>query len=184
VTGNHDFWMRNFFQDHLNIEVNHGIYSFNYNSKSFCLFHGDGVLKEDIGYKILKLILQNPITIKMYQWIHPDIGIPIAKWASAMSRNHYVREPEKQEKDDNEYWDFAKEILKNSHDFMLMGHTHRPTCITNGNKTYINLGDWIGHFTYARYSQNELKLFRWLYSDTKGGNGQFKEIKPEHRDFK
>lgn len=183
VTGNHDFWMKNFFPNHLNIEINHGTHSFHSNSKSFCLFHGDGVLDEDKGYKILKKILQNPITIKMYQWIHPDIGIPIAKWASSMSRNHYARDPERQIKDDNEYFEYAKEQLKNSHDFMLMGHSHRPMNITNGKKTYINLGDWIRNFTFAKFSNNKLKLFRWVGIKSKGKNEPFVEIRPEFRIF-
>ena len=177
VTGNHDFWIRDFFQKHLGIEVYHGAHILETNTKKFYLFHGDGVLPEDRGYRILKKIIQNPYIIKMYQWIHPDIGIPIARWASAMSRDRYGKDPEVERRDDQKYIHYAFEILKGEYDYILMGHTHRPMIIEDETKAYINLGDWIRHFTFCIFSENKLKLFQLDKKDLQDEKS-FKEIKP------
>jgi UDP-2,3-diacylglucosamine hydrolase len=39
-----------------------------------------------------------------------------------------------------------------------MGHRHNPLEIIEGNKKYINLGDWLVHFSYAVFNGKELKL--------------------------
>ena len=182
VTGNHDFWIRDFFQKHLGIEVYHGAHIFETESKKFYLFHGDGVLSEDKGYRILKKIIQSPLTIKMYQWIHPDIGIPIARWASATSRDHYGKDPEIEKRDDRKYINYAFEILENNYDYMLMGHTHRPLKVEKESKTYINLGDWIRNFTFGQFKENKLKLFQ-LDRENSKEDFRFKEIKPDQKNL-
>lgn len=177
VTGNHDFWIRDFFQKHLGIEVYHGAHILETKTKNFYLFHGDGILSGDFGYRILKTIIQNPLIIKMYQWIHPDIGIPIAKWASGMSRDHYAKDPEIEKQDDQKYINYAFEILEGDYDYILMGHTHRPLIIENETKAYINLGDWIRHFTFGIFKEDKLKLYQLDNFDVHNNNN-FKEIKP------
>jgi UDP-2,3-diacylglucosamine hydrolase len=121
--------------------------------------------------------------IRLYQWIHPDLGIPLAKWASSMSRNHYGKDPESEKLDDEKYFVYAREKLKNSFDYMLLGHTHRPMVVTNGHKTYVNLGDWIKHFTFAKYTENGLKLFRWIGGEKEDSKQYYDEIEPEIREF-
>lgn len=183
ITGNHDFWIRDFFQKYLDIEVYHGEYKTQIDGKSFYLFHGDGVLSEDKGYRILKRIIQNPLVIKTYQWIHPDIGIPIARWSSAMSRNQYGKDPETEKQDDEKYLSYAIRIFQNQYDYILMGHTHRPMIVTNREKTYINLGDWIRNFTYALFDGNAIKLYRWLAAEDSDQSHLLEEIEPETREF-
>ena len=184
VTGNHDFWIRNFFQKYLNIQVYHGVHTLQVNSKSFYIFHGDGVLKVDKGYRILKRIIQNPFVIMLYKWIHPDIGIPLARWSSAMSRDQYKKNPGKVALHDEKYVDFASQILKSDFDYILLGHTHRPMIVTNGSKTYINLGDWIQHFTFAKFDGKKLGLYQWTEKNKKNASGCFVETKPIIKQFK
>ena len=55
---------------------------------------------------------------------------------------------------------YAKEKLKtNRIDFFVFGHRHLPIShqLTE-NSTYINLGDWIRHNTYAIMEDEEMKL--------------------------
>ncbi len=183
VTGNHDFWMGNFFPRYLNIKVYHGIYNIKVNSKSFYIYHGDGVLKEDKGYRFLKHIIQNPLTIMLYKWIHPDIGIPIARWFSAKSRNHYVKDSETQKMHDEKYLAFASQLLKSDFDYIIMGHTHRPIAATDGAKTYLNLGDWISNFTFAKYDGKKLGLYRWTEKNDQKNSYHIVEIKPVLKKF-
>ena len=176
VTGNHDFWMRDFFPTYFGIDIYRGIHIVRLGMKSFYIFHGDGVLKEDQGYQLLKRVLQNPILIKAYQWLHPDIGIPIARWASAMSRSHYQKDAEIERQDDEKYWAYAFEKLNLGYDYVLMGHTHRPVAITLGEKVYINLGDWISHFTFVRFDGHLLNLYQWNGNNNSTAIEKFTEI--------
>ena len=55
---------------------------------------------------------------------------------------------------------YSKRKLESSHyDYFVFGHRHLPLDIQlNENSKYINLGDWITHFTYAQFSDAELQL--------------------------
>jgi len=182
VTGNHDFWMGDFFPRELKIPVFHGIHSLIVGSKKIHISHGDGVLKEDTGYRVLKKILRNKWVIATYKLIHPDIGIPFAHWASSTSRNHGLRTPEQARKDDAEYFSYAKEQLDNGFDHVIIGHTHRPKAVSYNNKRYINLGDWIQHFTFANYNGEVLNLFRWN-GNQKHSNSQIVTLKNYKEEF-
>lgn len=166
ITGNHDFWMNSYFPQEMKIPVYHGVHAIQVGSQKIHIFHGDGILSEDIGYRILKKILRNKWVIAAYKLIHPDLGIPIARWASATSRNHGTRTPERAKKDDEQYYNYAKDQFENGYDYVIIGHTHRPKTITKGEKKYINLGDWIKHFTFAIINGEDLNLFQWNGNQT------------------
>ena len=51
--GNHDLWMRDYFQKELGIEVHHKPLKIKINESKFFLAHGDGLGPGDIGYKII-----------------------------------------------------------------------------------------------------------------------------------
>ncbi|MBK7252827.1 MAG: hypothetical protein IPI04_02645 [Ignavibacteria bacterium] len=44
---------------------------------------------------------------------------------------------------------------------MIMGHRHKPQAVPFENGFYINLGDWINHFSYGVFKNGrfELKTF-------------------------
>ena len=182
VTGNHDFWMDKYFPVELGIPVFHGIHSLIVGSKKIHISHGDGVLKEDTGYRVLKKILRNKWVIATYKLIHPDIGIPFAHWASSTRRTAGLRTPEQARKDDAEYFSYAKEQLENGYDYVIIGHTHRPKAVSYNNKRYINLGDWIQHFTFANYNGEVLNLFHWN-GNQKHSNSQIVTLKNYKEEF-
>lgn len=151
VMGNHDFGHQNFFQDELDIPIYRDDTEFIIKGKKFLLSHGDGKVYGDWGYLILKSILRNKFNIKLFQWLHPDIGIRLASHSSHVSRDSTseteLREP-------NGLTDFAKKkIIEDGYDVVVMGHQHKPLMLEvqeNGHKgTYINLGDWLQHRTFA-----------------------------------
>ena len=58
---------------------------------------------------------------------------------------------------------YALRKLKQKHrDFFLFGHRHIPMEIQlNSKSTYINLGDWITHFTYGVFDGKNFELKKW-----------------------
>ena len=158
LTGNHDFWMRDFFKEHLGIETYRNPIEATIDGKRFYLHHGDGLASKDWGYRLLKKILHNPLCIWLYLWIHPDIGIWLASTSSRKSRNYTSS---KNYGNDDGMKRFAEAKIAEGFDYVMMGHRHQPTSAALGKGMYINLGDWITYFTYAEYSDGKLEFKKW-----------------------
>lgn len=158
VAGNHDFWIRDFLTAELNVRVHFDPIEFVIDDHKFYIHHGDGLAKKDVGYRFLKRVFRNRTNIFLYSLLHPDIGIPLARWVSSLSRNHTSgnRVP-----DDTDYIKEAIRKFQEGCDYAIFGHLHMPNMQIIGEKIYVNLGDWIDHFTYALYDGKKLELLKW-----------------------
>ena len=154
-TGNHDFWLGDFFSTEMGIIIHENDWSGTIDGKKFYLYHGDGIAKKDSGYRFMKKILRNKTNLKIYRWLHPDIGIPFARFISGSSR-HYTDRIDLNDNDD--YIEFARGKFEEGYDYVLMGHRHNPLEINENGKKYINLGDWLIHFSYAVFDGKSLEL--------------------------
>src|SRR5690606_33078114 len=152
--GNHDLWMNGYFEEELNIPVYHKPKEFTFNNKLFFIGHGDGLGPGDKGYKRMKKVFTNPISKWFYRWLHPDWGVKLAHYLSVKNKLISGEEDAKFLGEDEEWLvQYAKKKLKEKHrDYFVFGHRHLPLEIDLGNgSTYINLGDWISHFTYGKF---------------------------------
>ena len=84
--GNHDMWMRNYFQEELNIPVYYEPKEFDFNGSSFYVGHGDGLGPGDHGYKRLKKVFRNPACKWLFGILPPVIGVGLANYLSRRSR--------------------------------------------------------------------------------------------------
>ncbi len=162
--GNHDMWMKDYFQKELNMKVYHEPHPFIYNGKKFYIGHGDGLGPGDHGYKALKKIFRNPVCQFMFGVLHPTLGIAIANYFSRKSRAKTGSSDEIFLGEDKEWlMVYSREVLQREHfDYFIFGHRHLPLDFKlNDNSRYINLGDWIRNFTYAVFDGNELQLKKW-----------------------
>ncbi len=158
LPGNHDSWTRNFFSDQMQFTVHRETLDVTLYSKKLFLFHGDGILKKDTGYRFLKKIFRNPVNICLYRWIHPDIGIPLAKFMSHTSRNHTAG---KELHHQDEYLEYARKKFDQGYDAVILGHSHQPLYHDNDGKIFINLGDWLFHNSYGLLDEHGLSLNYW-----------------------
>ncbi len=162
LTGNHDGWMKGYFEKELNIPVCHDPVEKEIKGKKFYIAHGDGLGPGDYGYKMLKYIFRNRFCRWMFKWLHPDIGIRIAGCWSKRSR--YVSAEGKIEPflgEDKEWLIiYSRDMLAKTHyDFLIFGHRHLALDIPLGNGSrFINLGDWINYFTYAEFDGNSFAI--------------------------
>ncbi len=161
IAGNHDFWKGGFFKDEFGIEICHTHIEREIGGKKFFIHHGDGFAHNDTGYRILKKILRNKFSQRLYSLIHPNIGIRLAKGTSETSRKH-TSIKDYSEKDGLK--DRAFEMLESGFDFVIMGHRHKPKMLEHANGYYINLGDWIDNFSYGVYKEGKFELKK--YYDT------------------
>jgi UDP-2,3-diacylglucosamine hydrolase len=159
--GNHDLWMGDYFTKELNIPVYHDNQEFTFNGKSFLIGHGDGKGPGDKGYKRMKKIFTHPISKWLFNWLHPDIGVKLAQYLSVKNKLISGAEDVKFLGKENEWLvQYCNRKLSSKHyDFFVFGHRHLPLEIelTTTSK-YVNLGDWIGYFTYGVFDGESMKL--------------------------
>ena len=84
--GNHDMWMKGYFEKELNIKVYHHPEEFELNGKKFLIGHGDGLGPGDHRYKALKKVFRNKFSQWLFGIMHPRLGIGIADYFSSKSR--------------------------------------------------------------------------------------------------
>lgn len=159
-TGNHDLWMRGYFEAELGIPVHHGPIEREFNQKKFFIAHGDGLGPGDHGYKVLKKILRNPLSQWLYRRIHPDTGVGMASWFSRRGPKHGA-EPDSFKGPEQEFLvQFCLEKLKEEHyDYFIFGHRHLALDYElPGGSRYINLGDWIQFDSYAVFDGEKTEL--------------------------
>ena len=58
---------------------------------------------------------------------------------------------------------YCKRYLQRRHaDYFIYGHRHCPIDLPlGGGSRYINTGDWITHFTYARFDGEDVRLLKY-----------------------
>jgi len=159
--GNHDLWMKDYFQKELNIEVFRKPQEFEFNNKKFLIGHGDGLGPGDQGYKRMKKIFKNPFSQWLYRWLHPDLGVPLGQYFSVKNKAISGEEDIEFQGEEKEWLiQYCRRKLESKHyDYLIFGHRHLPLEIDlNGNSTYINLGDWINFYTYAVFDGNVTTL--------------------------
>ena len=159
--GNHDLWMKNYFEVELGIPVYFEKRYYEINGKNFLLAHGDGLGPGDKGYKRMKKVFTNPLAQWAFRWLHPDIAMRIANYMS--QKNKLISGDEDKEflGEDKEFLiQYSKEKLKTEDiNYFVFGHRHLPLVfdLEKGAK-YINLGDWIVYFTYGVYDGNSFEV--------------------------
>lgn len=162
--GNHDMWMRDYFEKELHIPVYFNPKEFQWHGRQFYIGHGDGLGPGDHGYKMLKKIFRNPLCKWLFGVLHPDWGIGLANYFSRKSRAKTGAADAVFLGEEKEWLIvYCKEILQQKHiDYFIFGHRHFPMDIQlNAQSRYINLGDWIKHFTYAVFDGEQLSLHQW-----------------------
>lgn len=150
-TGNHDLWMKDYFETELSIPVYFEPISRTIGNKLFYIGHGDGLGPGDKGFKRMKKVFQNSFAQWLFKWLHPDIGVGIANYWSRKSR--IANGPKDEMNYGEEEWllQYARRKVKEiPADYFIFGHRHLPMdVVVEGESKYINLGDWINYNTYA-----------------------------------
>ena len=164
--GNHDMWMKDYFQNELNIPVYFEPRDFLFNGKKFHVGHGDGLGPGDHGYKLLKKVFRNPVCQWLFGVLPPVIGMGLAHYSSNRSRAVTGNSDDQFLGEEKEWLiTHCREVLqKEFYDFFVFGHRHLPIDFRLSKESdahesrYINLGDWIRYFTYAEFDGTQLQL--------------------------
>jgi UDP-2,3-diacylglucosamine hydrolase len=156
--GNHDFLHRGFFTSEIGVELHEDGIDKILNGKRFFIAHGDGLVKNDMGYNILKSILRNKFLQKLYSLIHPDIGVYLASLTSKSSRE-YTSQKDYGEIDG--LFETAKNKIDLGYDYVLFGHLHKRIFEKYKNGYYVNLGSWLSAPCYGIFKENKFEIVDW-----------------------
>ncbi len=157
LPGNHDFRLTGFLENELRMAVYRNEAEFRIGEQRIYVYHGDGIVARDTLYRLFKRVMRNPGVQRLFHWLHPDAAMALARATSRRSRttNPY------RATDEADYEAFAKRQLAGGFQAVVMGHSHHPRQVEFPDGTYINLGDWIRHFSYAIHDGDHLALCYW-----------------------
>jgi len=150
--GNHDMWIFDYLPQECGITLHRAPIVREWNGKKYFIGHGDGLGPGDNGYKILKKFFASNFCQWLFARLHPNFGIWLAQKSSGYSRSATGESDKTFLGEENEWLAiFAKEQLQKEHfDYFIFGHRHLPMQIKVGeNSEYINIGDWLHHYTYG-----------------------------------
>jgi UDP-2,3-diacylglucosamine hydrolase len=158
--GNHDFHMGPFFTETLKAVVYPGPAIIELGGKRVYLCHGDQINRKDIGYRLLRFIMHNPLSGALVPIIPPGAVSALAVRMSRASKRHRQVRPPK--------WDrleilrqFAAARFSEGCDIMITGHFHLPLMektADGAERTLLSLGDWISQYSYGEWVDGELSL--------------------------
>ena len=161
--GNHDLWMHDYLEKETGITVHHEPKIIEEQGKKIFVGHGDGLGKGDYFYKFIKIIFASKICQWAFARLHPNFAFTIAHAWSRKSRINHSGLPPSEHSEKEMLFYYCKEKQKTEPvDYYILGHKHNPLELKIDDiATYINLGDWITHNTYASLDKGKIQLKKY-----------------------
>jgi UDP-2,3-diacylglucosamine hydrolase len=159
--GNHDLWHFGYLDQEIGILMYDGPVVAQLNGKRFFVSHGDGLGPKDRKYKMIKSVMTNSFCQRLFSMLHPNIGLRIMRKMSNLSRDNHSPEPNAVIANAIPI-SFCIDYLTDDStiDYFIFGHWHHPLVhlLPNEKSYYINLGDWMSHFTYGVWDGESFEL--------------------------
>lgn len=160
--GNHDMWMFDYFTQELNLQIHRAPLRLSRQGKELLIGHGDGLGPGDHTFKFIRKIFHSPLMIRLFRWVHPDLGIRIANaWSQSSRESHgdiYAYKGPEQEY----LLQYCEQLIAQQPelDYIIFGHRHLVIdyTLSNGRTRYINTGDWLRFNSYAVMEQGAISL--------------------------
>ena len=169
--GNHDVWAYSYFERELGIKVVREPYVTELAGRRFCLGHGDGLGRNEPGFRLIRWMFHNRVLQVLFSAIHPRwaFGLGYA-WAShsrkvknAPERSSLYRFRGEEEP----LYRFADSFGRQWNtehpgkgiDYYIFGHYHTPgeIDVPSGGRMVI-LGCWVDGGEYAVFDGERLEI--------------------------
>tara|TARA_Y100001970_G_scaffold273540_1_gene371910 strand:- start:1439 stop:2191 length:753 start_codon:yes stop_codon:yes gene_type:complete len=148
IAGNHDYWDFGILNTNYGCNMYKNDFVFNINGNKILVTHGDGILKNDSGYRLMKRIIRSKLFIFLIRIMPISIMTNIAKKISNTKKKFDPKYPKLSTKQKQELKNFAFNKMQDENiDVLLMGHYHEIGIYKNDNKQFIHMGDWINQYT-------------------------------------
>ena len=168
VAGNHDCWGGEILRDDVGIDFRDKPWEGTLAGWRTRVEHGDGLRKEDSGYRALRRVLRNPVAIRLFRWLHPDLGSALATRTSHTSRTYQARDGGAGLRA------AAAKRFEESPELQLLiyGHSHVAELVRmeRSHGIYANAGSWLDRPTFLRVQPDRIDLQRWDDGSNEGVN--------------
>lgn len=155
IPGNHDFWMRDFLTRQAGVKLTDDFFDIEHFGKKILVTHGDGIRKDDRGYRFIKRIFRNRLCIWLYSQLPVNLAYRLAMGTSKASRS-YTDGREKI--DSSDYIEFARKKTSDGYSAVVMGHVHKPEIVETGSGLYVNCGDFFRNYSYVTLDNSGFQL--------------------------
>ena len=158
IAGNHDCWGGDVLRD-AGVDFQIGPWEGALGGWRTRVEHGDGLReKEDRGYRALRRVLRNPLAIRAYRMLHPDLATRLAMGSSQTSRSYQPRD------EGRGLREVAAATLASRPELELLvfGHSHVAALERMaGGSVYANAGSWLDAPTYLVVTPERIALREW-----------------------
>lgn len=159
--GNHDIWTFGYLETEIGLIVHREPCTVKLGSKNFFLAHGDGLLIEEKGFKILRKIFHSDAAQNLFKIIPAQLGVKFGYGWSKFNRKKIMHLENSYKGEENEYLViFAKKYVQTHDvDFLVFGHRHIALDLQiRDKKRVVILGDFVAKFSYGVFDGEEFHL--------------------------
>jgi len=158
LAGNHDFALGPFLHKTVGVSICHYALDVELQGRRVHMRHGDDIFKQG---SLAVSLLRNGFCQKLYKTIHPNLGIRLGMYFSALSRKRYENVVISEE-DREKYRQSARSCMNAQKcDLVIYAHTHYGEIVKYREGEYCNTGSWMAHYDYAVMRGGEIQLMRW-----------------------
>lgn len=165
--GNHDLWVRDYFEREIGMTVHTGPEVFTLYDKQIYIAHGDGLGKTgDWKYSLLQRIFHSRFLKRVFSTIlHPNVMIRFGHWWSSHNRHgrkegvaHVFRGEQEP------IVRFARVYIAGHPEtsYLVCGHIHTPVNHRLSDRSsVVILGEWIERPVYGRFTAEGMELIEF-----------------------
>lgn len=169
VAGNHDFWAGRYLREDIGVQFHAEECTLSAFGSRAVFRHGDGWLPREHAYRLLRAVLRNPVSIRLFQMLSPDLGFPLARRVSSLGKERHVLT----ERALAENAQAARKRLQEGADVLVTAHLHEPLHFVWPEGQWLVAGDWMRHFSFGEFGPEGPALHLW--SD----HGQHRRVEPQ-----
>ncbi|MDQ3555947.1 MAG: UDP-2,3-diacylglucosamine diphosphatase [Gemmatimonadota bacterium] len=150
IGGNHDAWAGDFLASDVGIEMLQGPVELEIEGRRTLVAHGDGVGAGDLGYRALRRVIRNRVTVAAFRALHPDVGGRMAKLASSTDEKIETETAETNPRAQViRRWAEERLLARPDLDLVVAGHAHEAVVAEVAPaRFYANPGDWLHGWSY------------------------------------
>lgn len=164
--GNHDFKAGPVLEEELGIAVSE-TWERDHGGQRYVALHGHRAHRS-LGERGYQALLRSKPAAAVMHAMGPGLGWRLSRSLVDRSRQQghaellWVLEAQRV---------LAGTLLSQGADVVLMGHSHAPGTQVLPNGTWINLGDWVDHYTFAVIDDEGHRLLRWTEDGAEAVDG-------------
>ena len=159
IAGNHDCWGGTILRDDVGVDFHVGAWTGDLAGWNTCIEHGDGLRdREDRRYRMLRRLLRNPLAIRTFRWLHPDVATALAGGSSHASRSYAARDGGAGLR----AVAASRLAAAPAVELLVFGHSHVAALDRmSASGVYANAGSWLDAPTFLRVTPEQIELRRW-----------------------